>query len=486
MQRHLESNQESEPGPELSGPGLRAPGGEAVVRLLAERELGRPGCLTSLWPLLLLPTFFTLLVGTGGDGWSWFWLSLAALLTTRKLARQSAELAAGRAVLLTPELDGAWLGALVEALEWPDTSVRLFARMRLTALLPSISKEDAARLPPLQMAALYDHLTWTEAACYPDFVLALLQAARRLRHVEALRGMESLARMRVPTGALRRVRRVARACLPELEAAAAITPEAASETARQATVVASSTLNPEARQWLEAEEGRQRRQPTMRLGFLLASYVIIVPYLAFQAANAFQQRLWPLGVLCSVLAMATTQLYRFTLTRDQQRLADRLARMEDVRAIGQLAEIQAWPDARMARMARAGLIRLLPQMQAGDARLLDVRQRAFLYQRLRLSEARANPEFLLAILKALEQIGDTDAVPYVEALAHSEPPTLRERQVKQAAEECLPYLLECAQHNRDSQVLLRASAGSEPPERLLRPLRPSTAPESERLLRTSE
>jgi len=114
------------------------------------------------------------------------------------------------------------------------------------------------------------------------------------------------------------------------------------------------------------------------------------------------------------------------------------------------------------------LTRLLPRMKAADTQLLSTSQRALLYQTLRLANARRHAEFLEALLRALEQVGDTTAIPYVKALAESEPYSLRQRRVVDAAKECLPYLEGCARQNRDSQVLLRATAG-EVDASLLRP-----------------
>ncbi len=206
---------------------------------------------------------------------------------------------------------------------------------------------------------------------------------------------------------------------------------------------------------------------------------MILPYTLFRAVESFRSREGLLALLFLALAAVTTQLFRFTMTREQARLAERLADVEDLHAIGLLAEIQAWPDARLARGAEAALTRLLPQVNAGHASLLTSTQRELLYRRLRLGEAQRHGEFLVALLRALEQIGDTEAVPYVRALADSSPQTLRERTVRAAANDCLPYLLTCAQHNRDSQVLLRAAACDEGSERLLRPLRagPDAAPD---------
>jgi hypothetical protein len=426
-------------------------------------------------------------LGLAGDGW----LLLPSLISPaigRRLRRWSEEQAATRAALLTPEMDSSWLGALVEALAWPDAWVRKVARNRLITVLPSAYNSDAERLTPLQIAALYDHLTMVEAATQPDFVIALIHAAARFGHTQAVTRVQSLARMAAFTPTLARVRRTARACLPELEKRAAGLCGVEAEVRSPATapqITAHAGLSPETRQWLLQVEAEQGNPPAMRPAFLMAAWSIILPYAVYQVVDGCQSGRWLQAGLFAVLAAAATQLHRMTLTLAQARLAERIARIDEPHAIGPLAEIQAWPDARMAREARAALIRLLPGVRPGDAEILNSSQRQALYQRLRLSDARTHPEFLMAILKALEQIGDTEAVPYVQALADSQPASLREQRVCQAAQDCLPYLLSCAQSNRDSQVLLRAAGDAEPIERLLRPIRSNGEPPPDHLLRAT-
>ncbi len=150
------------------------------------------------------------------------------------------------------------------------------------------------------------------------------------------------------------------------------------------------------------------------------------------------------------------------------------------------------------------LIRLLPRLQASDAGLLNVEQRACLNKALNCG----NETLIVAILRAYEQVGDAAALPYVESRAREVPPVApapqtvgtSERiiqgllgtkikaspsaQITQAAQACLPYLHERVESQRASQTLLRgASANEVAPDTLLRATQAHTDNAPEQLLR---
>jgi hypothetical protein len=106
-----------------------------------------------------------------------------------------------------------------------------------------------------------------------------------------------------------------------------------------------------------------------------------------------------------------------TSTRIQREAAQALAGIEDLRAVGPLAEALEYrsPGSQptIYPVITGALRRLLPRMQASDAHLLTEPQRSCLYRALLKGDA----ELVLAIVKALEQIGDGKALPYVEKLA---------------------------------------------------------------------
>src|SRR6202008_1928522 len=130
---------------------------------------------------------------------------------------------------------------------------------------------------------------------------------------------------------------------------------------------------------------------------------------------------WPGGVTLAGLTLLGTQVHRLTLLGRHQILARRLARIDDVRCIGRLAEALEWPDATVRSVVITALTPLLHRVKASDRVFQTPHQRANLHRMLTLPNARLHTEFLVSILKALEQIGDEAALPYVQNLAKALP-----------------------------------------------------------------
>lgn len=109
------------------------------------------------------------------------------------------------------------------------------------------------------------------------------------------------------------------------------------------------------------------------------------------------------------------------------------------------------------RKIKVALIRLLPRLQSTDANLLVPRQRSALNRFLRHDDSGRNPfynaDLSVAILRALEQVGDETALPDVRNLAKS----AKDARVRSAAQECLPFLQQLVDHPHLENTLLRAS-----------------------------
>jgi len=108
-----------------------------------------------------------------------------------------------------------------------------------------------------------------------------------------------------------------------------------------------------------------------------------------------------------------------TAPRLLKQAAPMLARLEDVRLVGLLVEILEFGGTEVGQAAQKTLTVLLPRLQAGDADLLSEAQRAILYRRLAARDEESE-NFRLAILQALERVGDGKALPVVERLAAEE------------------------------------------------------------------
>ncbi len=181
-------------------------------------------------------------------------------------------------------------------------------------------------------------------------------------------------------------------------------------------------------------------------------------------------------------------------SRTHKAAAQRISEFQDVRAVGHLATAMEIQDKGTRRIVEDALTRLLPEMRASDAGLLNAEQRENLYRGLR----RKNPPLVLAILTALEQVGDSKAIPYVEKLEKN----LLEQQAEakklarlqpaeidqqlQAARECLQFLQDHVQQEQARQTLLRASSAAQvAPDSLLRPAAETFEQDTASLLRAA-
>lgn len=157
---------------------------------------------------------------------------------------------------------------------------------------------------------------------------------------------------------------------------------------------------------------------------------------------------------------------------EQRAEVERLAASDDVRAVGPLIDALKSSDRQTRAVIENALIRLLPRLLAADSEILNVEQRNVLYRALQ----GMNTELILAILRAFEQVGDGNAIPYVDRLASGmgKGQVVRDKRVREAAQMCLPFLAARLSRQRGSQTLLRASSAPAPPTDNL--LRASTAP----------
>ncbi|HLV81023.1 MAG TPA: hypothetical protein VKT32_12115 [Chthonomonadaceae bacterium] len=162
-----------------------------------------------------------------------------------------------------------------------------------------------------------------------------------------------------------------------------------------------------------------------------------------------------------------------------------LSRLDDVRAVGPLLQIwkqMDWTYFPQRKLAEEPLIRLLPRLRADDASLMDDAQRRCLYYVLLRTNS---PELDLALLKALEQVGNRRALPYVRKLAAGRG-RCTDSLVREAANECLPYLIERMEEQRQGQTLLRPGSQGAADDALLRPTSQVVAVDQNGLLRPTE
>ena len=176
-----------------------------------------------------------------------------------------------------------------------------------------------------------------------------------------------------------------------------------------------------------------------------------------------------------------------TMSKSHKEAAEKLAQFGDVRAVGLLTEALESNDAQLVTAARDALIRLLPRLQFSDANLLSAEQRDILNRALPSAITQEDRNLSLATLKAYEQIGSENEEVAVEKLAASSVAAY-DSALRQAAQDCLPYLRASVARRKESASLLRASqAENVRPETLLRPAAyAANSNDAQELLRSSQ
>ncbi len=227
-----------------------------------------------------------------------------------------------------------------------------------------------------------------------------------------------------------------------------------------------------------AKEARKRRKIRRFLIAVFIAFVVCRFIHAITSPGLFSWFEWVSQTLMGTLAI----IGLFAMSEVQKRATKKLAMLDDVRAVGPLMEALGYIDSEVRKVAIEALLRLLPRMQASDAHFLNDVQRNCMYRALNAKEE----NFVLAVLKALEQVGDSRALPLVEKLAQGDAETYQEKRIRDAAQACLPFLRQRIEQESASRQLLRAaSASGVPADTLLRPAQSVSETGPEQLLRAS-
>ncbi len=179
----------------------------------------------------------------------------------------------------------------------------------------------------------------------------------------------------------------------------------------------------------------------------------------------------------------------FAVSAKQRKGIQALATFNDIRAVPFLVTALGYKDQNLQVTAANALCGLLPRLQASDAALLKLEHYALLNRALRNDlelKRHGAARLRIAILQALQQVGDASSLALVEEMAEGKGKAAGQPEVRQAAETCLSYLRLRAENQRQTQTLLRASDSSMTPvEMLLRPAseQPACALHADELLR---
>ena len=215
--------------------------------------------------------------------------------------------------------------------------------------------------------------------------------------------------------------------------------------------------------------------------------VIVVCAFALRAATETGQEaigdfLTAIGPVCLALA---AWLNFYLPYRARKTMAAIIGEQEDARFLGPALMLYggAGTLTREREVISAILCRLLPRVRADQKELLTQEHKRLLL--IPLKDPWGKWTLAIAVLKALEQIGDAWAIPIVRHLAHYG--DARNHAIKNAATQCLAFLEQRDIESREVRTLLRASDRTEAfsPEVLVRAASgPVSSTPPEQLLRS--
>ena len=377
------------------------------------------------------------------------------------------------------------VGVMAEALNAGEPANSIAGAV-LIHILPLMRAADAALMTPMQRIALREGLRRAAnrmafGRYNPTLAIAILGALEHIGEAGDLPLVERLARQRARTLEQQSIRQAAEACVPFLRARAEgrerVEPALSEERRQEATQLSAEAVEALSARVKQIARLRQRNVNITAAGAIGATGFSLATMLSSQAGHPASPLLsWPLFLSAGVMGCFSVRgLYA------QRNLTNALIHSNDLRLIGPLLETAASSEISGATAALV-LTRLLPRLQASDAEMLDEKARECLNSAL-LKHC-GNAEFVLSALKALQQIGDARALPVVLKLAHRADRSAAGQSIREAAQECLPFLEVRAAQQQASQTLLRASdVSAMPPDILLRPVQNPTDVPAEELLR---
>ncbi len=226
--------------------------------------------------------------------------------------------------------------------------------------------------------------------------------------------------------------------------------------------------------------------------FMLISLLPAIPISIIQPRDGFMLWLSPFSMIPIMIT-----IHFVSKRENKQPLPFNIHKMSELAGVKDIDILIGALPLNMSKSDKGALyvnlVHLLENIKANDSYLLTPEIRRKLHQRISVERQGFGliPESLplkLAILKALEQVGDKDDLPVVRRLAEMKARTPRQREVRDAAQNCLEYLeIHINDHTEKMSLLRGASPESASTKTLLRPaiINPST-PTDELLRPTDE
>lgn len=180
--------------------------------------------------------------------------------------------------------------------------------------------------------------------------------------------------------------------------------------------------------WVQS--GPQQPLGVVPLLWLLASPVFIAGMIVTFGVGRFETSL-----LFAFLLATANRMHSFATQNEQMRTALTLPNVNNA-WVGPLTEILEWPGARTQRIAMHLLSHLLPNMTRKEWDSLNKNQKRILYARLDPRYTKHEADLQIALLRALDRLGETSAIRYVERLEEGLRWGANRRRVRQEATLC--------------------------------------------------
>jgi hypothetical protein len=381
------------------------------------------------------------------------------------------------------------IGAMAESLAVGEPALSIAGSL-LIRLLPHMTSEDLDTLTPAQRKALRDGLKSASnrlmrTSFNPALARAILDMFERIGSADDLVVVERLAASRAITREQKLIRAAAESSVAVMKARIAGNSSApVTQPSVEVRTIRNTTLSTETVETLSTRLRRIARIRRRNVA-VTASAAVAGTGLALLSMTSFPaaHHILPAVTVGLFTCLASMVFFALSGTYTQRNLTNALIHSDDLRIVPPL--IQAAATLEISGTAAIMLLtRLLPRLRASDSHLLNESDRTLLHSAI--AKHARNSEFVLAAIRALQQIGSASSIPTVQRIAMRTDHRAASPAIREAAQECLEFLQQRAARSDANQTLLRSSsAAATPAHTLLRALDTPAPTAADELLRTA-
>lgn len=382
---------------------------------------------------------------------------LAFLGISSEIVRQlCVQLRGARLAAETGDMDLPWLPALVELEAASNGDIQIACRLKIIRTLSNLTAPNE-QVTDQTFARLRKKLIPATALQNPGLASAVLLAHLKCKNGDVISDAKTLRMFPISWQLRRTVNQYIQVCCQVETTHAKTETMHSSDTSLLQAPVEKHVENNGDQSNISVASMPNYGRHKMRHKVLAAAFIVFTPYGIYQLIlNAREHHVLP---AMGGMLLAITPILLSSISIKSKHLRDLkiLSHSDDQSSICPLIDALNWPEPYAKKLAINGLTRLLPRVKANESGMLDVPRRAVLYQWLQSGLADEHEEFIITILKCLEQIGDGAAIKHVERLAYDTRPSAAQKRVQSAALVCLNYLHVIEGNNQNSTTLLRAA-----------------------------